>query len=130
MSKKKKAKSVKAKGDQKPNRKNGKSDSGAAAILKAEKRLEKALRKLEDVREELREREAALRIQLVKHGRMPAEETRLSTDPFDDDRRELYALDGADDDDIVSEQAVTSVPLLDQRQIIDAGSRKPIDRGE
>lgn len=48
-------------------------------IARAERRLAKALRRLEDARGELLEREARLAALLVRHGRMPAPNGAQST---------------------------------------------------
>jgi hypothetical protein len=63
--------------------------NGSVDIARAEKRLAKTLRKLDDVREELATREAHLRTLLVRHGRLP--ETEPETTPLLDQRQVVSA---------------------------------------
>lgn len=101
------------------------SANGTKEIARAEKRLEKTLARLDEVRSELANREATLRGLLVKHGRMPAQEEPLSTEPLFDQQQAIHPLDGLSDERDVSETSV-SVPLLDQQQVLDVGSREPV----
>jgi ABC-type transporter Mla subunit MlaD len=108
--------------DRRNSGKKTRSDAGAKAIAKAEKQLERALRKLDEVRSELVDRENKLRNLLVKHGRMPADEPATEGDA--PGLSTTYRQDGSGDDLPQAADESASVPLLDQRQILDVGSRE------
>lgn len=130
MGKKKNKKVAKSKANSNSNGKRKRSDSGAAEIAKAEKKLERTLHKLDDVRAELAEREAALRDVLIKFGRMPAVEPSPPSAPPVEALELTHPLDGLGDGALEGSDDVISVPLLDQRQILDVGFRDPAEREE
>lgn len=128
MSKKKNKKTSKGKEHRKGDKQKRRADAGVAEIAMAERKLERSLLKLENVRAELSEREIVLRDLLVKHGRMPVEVDEIETVPLLDQQQVVHPLDGlTDGDDGDDDEAVVSVPLLDQQQVLDVGSREPVE---
>lgn len=101
-------------------------NDGKKDIARAEQRLERTLHKLDNVRAELAEREAALRDLLVMHGRMPVEEPAGAT-PILDQHQVTHPLDGLSDGGGVDGAGSVSVPLLDQRQILNSDPGEPTE---
>lgn len=130
MGSKKKKQAVNEKKRKKAAERDNRRDNSSAEIAKAEKKLERALRKLDEVRSELAEREMALRNLLIKHGRMPAGEPTSSDESVASEPEATYPLDSNGDSTGEDVERAISVPLLDQRQVLDVGSREPVSRDE